>query len=131
MRAGRVILFFLSIAIGVGAGLAYGWVFNPPPYRDLEPASLRADFRADAVLMVAEIYQADGRLPQALRRLSILAPDRPPALLVAEALLTARELEYAPPDLEALSNLARAVQPTGGEVVPTLQETTATPEITP
>lgn len=131
MRAGRVILFFLSIAIGVGAGLVYGWVLNPPPYRDLEPASLRADFRADAVLMVAEIYQADGRLPQALRRLSILAPDRPPALLVAEALLTARELEYAPPDLEALSNLARAVQATGGGAVPTPPQAVTTQEAAP
>lgn len=131
MRAGRVILFFVSIALGVGVGLAYGWVFNPPPYRDLEPASLRADFRADAVLMVAEVYQADGRLPQALRRLSILDPNRPPALLVAEALLTARELGYAPPDLEALSNLARAVQTTGGEQPPALQETLTVPEGTP
>lgn len=131
MRAGRFLLFLLSIVIGVGAGLAYGWVINPPPYANLPLTSLRPDFKADYVLMVAEIYQQDASLPQALRRLSQIAPASPPARIVAEALLTARDLEYDPADLEMLSNLAQAVQATGGGEVPAAEFTPAAPEGTP
>ena len=110
MRWTRFLLFLLSIAVGLGAGLAYGWVISPPPYGNLAPASLHADYKADYVLMVAEIYAKDANLPQALRRLTQLDPALPPARSVAEALLTARDLGYDPADLELLAGLARAVQ---------------------
>ena len=110
MRWTRFFLFLLSIAVGLGAGLVYGWVISPPPYGDLAPASLHADYKADYVLMVAEIYAKDANLPQALRRLTQLEPNLPPARSVAEALLTARDLAYDPADLELLGGLARAVQ---------------------
>ncbi len=131
MRAGRFLLFLLSVLVGLGAGLAYGWVFNPPPYRDLPPDTLSADYKADYVLMVAEIYREDGNLALAVRRLSVLSPDLPPARIVAEALLTARDLEYDPIDLETLSNLAQAVQVTGGAEVPAAEFTPLAPEGTP
>lgn len=110
MRWTRFFLFLLSIAVGLGAGLVYGWMISPPPYGDLAPASLHADYKADYVLMVAEIYAKDANLPQALRRLTQLEPSLPPARSVAEALLTARDLAYDPADLELLAGLARAVQ---------------------
>jgi hypothetical protein len=53
-----------------------------------------------------------------------------PARLVAEALLTARDLEYAPADLEALAALAQAVQlpvEAAGEATPTLLAPKGTP----
>lgn len=131
MRAGRFLLFLLSVLVGLGAGLAYGWVFNPPAYRDLPPDTLSADYKADYVLMVAEIYREDGNLALAVRRLSVLSPDLPPARIVAEALLTARDLEYDPIDLETLSNLAQAVQVTGGAEVPAAEFTPLAPEGTP
>ncbi len=124
-------LFLLSIVIGIGAGLVYGWMINPPPYRDLPLASLRSDFKADYVLMVAEVYRQDANLPQALRRLSQLAPDLPPARIVAEALLTASDLQYDPADLETLSNLAQGVQATGGGEAPPAELTPIVPEGTP
>ena len=120
MRWLRFFLFLLSIALGVGAGVAYGWGFNPPDYRDLTPSSLHAYYKADYVLMVAEIYGQEGNLPQALRRLSHLEPNLPPARSVAEALLTARDQQYDPADLELMAKLAQAVQsaPTSETLVP-------------
>ena len=53
--------------------------------------------------MVAEIYGQDGNLPQALRRLTQLDARLPPARSVAEALLTARDMQYDPSDLELLA----------------------------
>jgi hypothetical protein len=134
MRAGRFFLFLLSILVGLGVGVAYGWVINPPPYRDLTPATLRQDYKADYVLMVAEIYREDSNVSQALRRLTQLDSQTTPARLVAEALLTARDLEYAPADLEALAALAQAVQlpveassETSGDATPTLLVPKGTP----
>jgi hypothetical protein len=110
MRWTRLLLFLLSILVGLGAGVAYGWVFGRPDYSNLSPSSLRADYKADYVLMVAEIYGQDANLPQALRRLSQLDARLTPARSVAEALLTARDLQYAPADLELMGELARAVK---------------------
>jgi hypothetical protein len=128
MRGMRFIFFLLSITAGLGAGLFYGWVLNPPPYRDLAPATLRADYKADYVLMVAEIYHQDGNLPQALRRLTQLDAALPPARIVAEALLSARDLDYAQPDLELLAGLAQVLQSSAPEMALTASpEAEATP----
>jgi outer membrane PBP1 activator LpoA protein len=103
-------------------------VLNPPPYRDLAPATLRADYKADYVLMVAEIYHQDGNLPQALRRLTQLDAALPPARIVAEALLSARDLDYAQPDLELLAGLAQVLQSSAPEMALTASpEAEATP----
>ena len=109
MRNLRFILFLLSILIGAGAGIAYGWIINPPPYANLSPNTLRYDYKADYVLMVAEIYHKDNNLPQALRRLSGLE-DLPPARIVNQALLSARDLQYDPADLDTMGKLAQALQ---------------------
>ena len=93
----------------MGAGIAYGWVINPPPYANLSPDTLRYDYKADYVLMVAEIYHKDNNLPQALRRLSTLE-DLPPARIVNQALLSARDLQYDPADLDTMGKLAQALQ---------------------
>ncbi len=96
--------------MGVGVGLAYGWMINPADYNDLTPSSLYADYKADYVLMVAQVYGQEGNLPQALRRLTHLEPELPPSRSVAEALLTARDRQYDPVDLELMANLAQAVK---------------------
>ncbi len=109
MRLGRFILFLIAIGLGVGLGLVYGWVINPVPPVNLKPESLRADYKADYILMTADVYRRDGNLGQAVRRLALLE-DRPAGDQVAEALLTARDLQYAPADLETLAFLAKALQ---------------------
>ena len=109
MRAPRFLFFLFAIAVGAAMGLAYGWMINPVPAKDLTPDTLRSDYRADYILMTAEVYRKDANLGQAVRRLALLE-ERPAQVLVAEALLTARDLGYAQADIETLAALAQALQ---------------------
>ena len=117
MRGKRILLFLIMIAVGVSLGLLYGWVINPVEYENTSPDILRADYKADFVLMVAEVYRSDQDLEQATRRLALLG-DLPPARIVAEAALTAKQLSYAPSDLQVIDELARALQKSSGEPTP-------------
>lgn len=110
----RTILFAASILVGLAIGLVYGWVVNPTPYSDLDARTLRSDYKADYVLMVAEAYRQDGNLPLALRRLSLISEESP-AQVMARTLVTARDLGYVSTDLEVLSVLSQAVQNTSVE----------------
>jgi hypothetical protein len=74
---GRWILFFLTIVIGVAAGLVYAWFINPVRMEDNPISSLRIDYKADYVLMVAESYQVEQDLGLAVYRLSFLGDASP------------------------------------------------------
>ncbi len=128
MRGKRFALFLVMIALGAGLGLLYGWVINPVKYKDTTPAMLRSDYKADYVLMIAEIYNNDQNLEQAARRLSTLA-SLSPARLAVEAGLTARQLGYAPRDLELVDKLAQALQNASG-ITPANVTATATAKVT-
>jgi len=108
MRAKRIILFFIMIAAGLGLGLLYGWIINPVMYVNTAGDSLRADYKADYVLMVAEIYATDGNLDQATQQLSLLG-SQPPGQVVSEGLVTASALDYAAEDIALLNRLAQAL----------------------
>ncbi len=111
----RWIRFALFLLLGLAAGLVYGWVISPVEYVDTSPEHLRADYRADYVLMVAETY-ASSRDPQAAARsLSLFSP-QPPAAVVFEALEYARSVGYASPDLALLQFLLTAMQTYPGAV---------------
>lgn len=99
----------LITILGVGAGLAYGLVVAPVEYVDTTPASLRADFRTDYVLMVAERFHADRDQAGAVRRVSILAAGSP-ASMCSDAISFARASSYAARDLQLLEELNRAMQ---------------------
>jgi hypothetical protein len=119
MRGKRIALFFIMIAVGLGLGLLYGWWLNPVKYEDTSPSMLHSDYKADYVLMVAEIYSADKNMAEATRRLTLL-DSLPPARVVAAALLTARERGYADQDLSLMEKLSQALQnslptPVGGQ----------------
>lgn len=117
----------MMIGLGTTLGLLYGWVINPVEYVNATPEELRSDYKTDYVLMTAEIYQADGDLEQAIRRLAALSEPSPaeaaaPAALSAaeSALVNARVLEYPPADIATLTRLVEALQErsmldTGGE----------------
>ncbi len=109
MRLVRLIWFLLSIALGVALGLAYGWLVKPAGYGGTQPTSLRADYKADYVLMVAEVYQKEGSEALAAHRLAELGSD-PPIRIVQEAILSARQLEYSQRDMDSLAHLAGAMQ---------------------
>lgn len=103
--------------LAAGLGLAYGWLVNPVKFVDTTPASLRSDYRADYVLMVAETYQA-GRDPGlAARQLAVLGGPSP-AAACADALRTAEAASYSQGDIELLRELARAMQSLAPTIAP-------------
>jgi hypothetical protein len=107
----RWILFFIAIALGVTAGLYYGWVMNPVEYMDTSPDTLRIDYKTDYVLMVAEAYQAEKDLGVAASRLNLLGTV-PPTEVVARAILFASTIQppYPQTDLALMQTLARDLQ---------------------
>ncbi len=113
-RRRRWALFLLSLVVGVAAGLYYGWVLHPVQYVDTSLDRLRADYKTDFVLMVAEGYSRHRDLEWARRYLALLGGD--PAQVVEEALTHAvMVLGYGPEDLrlmrELLLDLRRSSSP--------------------
>jgi hypothetical protein len=109
MRLVRVIWFLISVAIGLAVGLAYGWLAQPARYANTTPDTLRADYKADYALMVAEIYKKEGSVALAVHRLSQISSD-PPVRLVQQAILTGRQLDYSSRDMDMLARLAEVLQ---------------------
>jgi hypothetical protein len=95
----------IGLIVGLAAGLIYGWMLRPVEYVDTAPDSLRADYRTDYVLMVAEAYAGDNDLNLAQIRLAALGP-QPPVATVIEAIDYAVDNEYNRADLETLNRLA-------------------------
>lgn len=109
------------VLLGAVAGMFYGWVVNPIRYVDTAPDSLRQDFKADYVLMTAEIFAREGSLPLAVIRLERLGFSSP-LRAVQEAILAGQQLGYPPRDMELLGRLAEALtpspSPTAGTAAP-------------
>lgn len=109
MRSKRILWFLVMIGLGAALGMVYGWIINPVEYTNATPEILREDYKTDYVLMTAEIYQADGNLEQAARRLNALGGISA-ASAVEDAVASARALEYIPTDISAMVRLAEALQ---------------------
>jgi hypothetical protein len=109
VRGGRFLWFLISLALGTVLGLAAGWAAAPlrasgGGLERLEPA-----YRAEFVLMVAEVYANDGDAAQAARRLAELG-DQPASRLVQQTLITAGELGYSTADLDRMVRLVQGLQ---------------------
>lgn len=107
----RVLLFIVMIAVGAGAGLAYGWLLKPaaaPQEADL--SRLRADFKTDLVLMAAEQFAETQDPLLALDELAKVEPKNPYSLLV-NAINYAQEVGYQPEDLAKMQALIEAIDP--------------------
>ncbi len=118
MRAARFVWFILMMLVGAAAGLYYTWVVNPVEFVDATFNQLRQDYKADYVLMTAEIYDDDNELYQAVIRLDKLA-ESSAETAVKNALDTAERLGYSDADYDMMSNLYNALT---GEVPTTAQE---------
>lgn len=103
---GRLLLVAL---LGFALGLLYGWLIQPVHYVDTAPASLRADYQTDYVLMVAQAYAADKNLQAAQLRLASLGPE-PAADHVTRALTYAVDHGFSRYDLDTLNQLAVALR---------------------
>lgn len=67
----RLPLAIVGLALGLGAGLLYAWGLRPVPV-DTDPASLRADYKADYIRLVAQSFTVDGDIDRARARLAAL-----------------------------------------------------------
>jgi hypothetical protein len=78
-------------------------------YVNTFPESLRDDYKTDYVLMVAEAYQVDRDIDQAVNRLAFLGIISPENV-VENALFFGVQEGYAPSDLGVLRMLSDALQ---------------------
>ncbi len=109
MKTRRFFFFFLAILIGVGAGLAFGWTMMPPAAPTNAPlGSLRADFRTDLVLMVAEDFQTDPNSMQALTQLDKL-DEGDPITLLGDSIQYAQSIDYPAEDLKLMQDLLNSI----------------------
>lgn len=106
----RLIAGVLLLAAGMALGLTYGWIIDPLRLSDTTPASLRADYRTDYVLMVAEAYHAQQDSEVARRQLAVFGGQSPVAIC-GQAVQEARRASYSANDLGLLQELQRAMQP--------------------
>jgi hypothetical protein len=97
------------LILGIAAGLIYGWTLRPVEYINTSPDSLRADYRTDYVLMVAEAYAGDDDIELAQIRLAALGPQRPLDTVI-EAIDYAVDHDFAREGLETLNQLAIALR---------------------
>jgi hypothetical protein len=109
MRVKRLVWFFIAIALGIAGGIAYGWLVNPVKYVNTPLYSLREDYKADYVLMVAEAYQNEHDLMTAKDDL-VKLQDETPVRLVQQAVITGQELGYSSRDIELLGKLLQDLQ---------------------
>lgn len=105
MKKSRQVGFIIFILIGFVVGLIYGWVINPAGVTNTTLASLRADFKADYVVMVSEIYSSNHDLEIATKYLVVFKPGRTPIQAVQDALLVGQQFGFSEREMRALADL--------------------------
>jgi len=113
----RWISFIITILVGIGLGLLYGWVIDPVDYVDTTPDSLRQDYQADYVLMVAEAYQIERDPALAVGRLAFLGGGDP-LVIVGSAIDFASEVGYSQSDQAILELLYEGVESLSEGIAP-------------
>ena len=113
MKSTRWIFILIALILGVGAGLAYGWIIDPIKFFDLTPDTLRADYKTDYVLMTAEAYRFEQDPGTAARRLAIFGSQSPSAI-ASEALDYARTNQFPDSDIALIQELVTAMQAWSG-----------------
>lgn len=106
----RWIQTLIATALGLAAGLFYGWSIAPVEYIDASPGALHLDYRSDYAIMVAEAYQNESDLDLAARRLALLG-SAPPAEIIREILDYSPSAGFSEEDIENLEELMREIQP--------------------
>jgi len=106
-----------GLILGFLLGLFYAWLINPVVYSNTEPATLRADFKDNYRLTIAQAYAASGDVERAQSRLALLRDEDTVFALGSQAqqALAAGFSE----DARALALLASAVQGEGENLIPT------------
>lgn len=111
MRSRRIIFFALAIVLGIGAGLAFGWLIMPPKApSDAPMKDLRVDYQTDLVLMVAESFAGNADSELALNQLAEIAKTDPLSL-IGISLSYAQEVGYLSHDVQLIKNLLTGIDP--------------------
>ena len=113
MKSGRWIFVVLALLAGIGLGIAYGWYLDPVDYFDLTPDTLRADYKADYVLMIAEAYRVEQDPGLAARRLAVFG-SRSPSAIATDGLDYARASGLPDADIVLIQELVTALQAWSG-----------------
>lgn len=113
MKTTRLLFIIITLAAGIGIGLTYGWIIDPVDFFDLTPDTLRADYKADYVLMVAETYRAEQDPGLAARRLAIFGSQSPSAI-ASQSLEYVRTNGFADSDITLIQELVTALQAWSG-----------------
>jgi len=105
----RWFFFILVILFGFGLGLFYTWRINPIDYTDADLDLLRVDFKTDYVLMVAEVYQSDNNLNEAIKYLTQLTLSESTET-IREAINFAEVQGYRQQDIALMQSLLRDLE---------------------
>lgn len=108
----RYTLFGITIFLGFLFAVYYGWAVRPLTAANASPSLLREDYRADYVLMIAEVFQADQNIERAIAALGFLGVEGEPFnpyAFVSDALAFGTANGYSLVDLELLQGLATAL----------------------
>ena len=113
MRNYRWVFVIIALITGAGMGLAYGWYIDPVDFFDLTPDTLRADYKADYVLMTAEAYRTEQDAGLAARRLAVFGAQSPSSI-AAQGLTYARANGFSDADIVLMQELVTALQAWSG-----------------
>lgn len=102
------IFILLGLVIGIGLGLAIGWVFWPTEFTDANPTVLEDKYRRDYVQLIADSYAQDNNLAAAQQHIDDLGEDGPQYVL--QVLI---EMILRQDDEDAIRRLARLASDIG------------------
>lgn len=108
MKNKRLIGFLCAILAGLALGLGYGWLLNPPDAQRTTLTSLRSDYQADYVLMVAEKFSVDRDSEEAVALLEKISP-REPTAGIKQAMILGQQLGYSERERQLIADLEAAL----------------------
>lgn len=108
-RRRALVLFVLSLLVGVAAALYYAWILNPVVFVEASPARLSAEHQMEYVYLIGRSYASSPNLSLAESRLAALdQPDIEQTIL--DQLEAGIRAGRPPADLRALATLADALE---------------------
>ena len=113
MKSNRWLFIIIALIAGIATGLTYGWVIDPVDFFDLTPDTLRADYKADYVLMVAEAFRFNQDPGLAARQIAIFG-SQSPSTIAASGLEYARTNGFDDSDIALMQELVSALQAWSG-----------------